>query len=95
MPLALSLLLVLGTPISASASTKAVPNDDVDRWGTGADCPTYPHISGNYETIDRLEGTAENENEFVMKVQAGGHTLELFLTFPSTGGFRLNTDSKG
>lgn len=94
-PLALSLLLVLGTPISASASTKAVPNDDVDRWGTGADCPPYPHISGSYETIDRLENVTENENEFVMKVQAGGHTLELFLTFPDTGGFRLNTDSKG
>ena len=94
-PLVLSLLLVMSTPISASASTRAVPNENADRWGTGASCPTYPHISGSYETIDRLESVAENEKEFVMKVQAGGHTLELFLTFPDTGGFRLNTNSKG
>lgn len=92
--IALSFILIMSMPVTASAATKAEPSD-ADPYGSSAEGPTYPKIKGSYKKVDSIKGVKKGEKEFVMQVEAAGHEVELYLSFPSTGGFRLNTSSKG
>ena len=76
------------------AAYKAEPSR-YDKWGTSALGPGYSNKVANYHTIDSVNSVKKGKGKFTMNVTVNGEEMNLYLDFPSTGGFRLHTDQTG
>ena len=89
----LSLLLALSSQLTAFAYR--AEESTYDPWGTSALGPSYPSGGGTYGEIDGLGEVRQEEERFCFEVKMGETVVPLHISFPSTGGFRLSSDSTG
>lgn len=91
---ALLAAVLMFASVLPAAAKKAEPSS-YDGWGTSALGPGYSFRYANYHSIEKVTGITEGEEEFALNVVADGQEIKLYLSFPSTGGFRLHTDETG
>ena len=84
-------VIVSGVQVSAAT---AVPSS-YDKWGTSALGPGFPSTVANYYKITRLCETKKENKKFTFTVISNEVKTNLYVTFPSIGGFRIFSDDSG
>lgn len=84
-------VIVSGVQVSAAT---AVPSS-YDKWGTSALGPGFPSTVANYYKITKLCETKKENKKFTFTVISNEVKTNLYVTFPSIGGFRIFSDDSG
>ena len=93
--IAFSIILVLIASSTLVSYASKASESSFDPYGSAALGPSYPTQVATFFKIEKLLDVKKNKKEFVFTVSVNNSKENMYLTFPSLGGFRLSTEKKG